>query len=311
MVTILASRDHYVSRFFLSQFVDPTADGDAEPWLWVADVSRGTVRRRAPKNIAWSRDLFVGPGGLADRRRRLEEHLAEQVEGPAAQALREFVAAPIGSVKEIPSALIRYLAWLAARSLTMKTLYESWIRELEPLGQIELVEAPPPGLEGAIEAPQRTHTMEHPQHGTRAVHSDEIEALRQAGWQWRLSSEDFLEMVHLQAWDFQAKFFPMLSWKVLEAPSDTCFVTCDRPAVWGVDGFWEVPPSALRHRRAELIVPLSRSRALFGFNPQHDRLGPISPHEVNRVMGLAAHAWVAGPTEEAVERVLRNRPSVH
>ena len=306
----MASRDHYVSRFFLSQFVDPTADCDAEPWLWVADVSRGTVRRRAPKNIAWSRDLFSGPGGLADRRQRLEEHLAGQVEGPAAQALREFLAAPIGSVKEIPSSLIRYLAWLAARSLTMKTLYESWIRELEPLGQIELVEAPPSKskLEGAIEPPQRTHTMEHPQHGTRAVRGDEIETLRQAGWQWRMSSEDFLEMVHLQARDFQAKFFPRLSWKVLDAPSDACFVTCDRPAVWGVDGLWEVPPSALRHRRAELIVPLSRSRALFGFNPQHDRLGPISPHEVNRVMGLAAHAWVAGPTEEAVERVLRDRP---
>jgi hypothetical protein len=308
---ILATRDHYVSRFFLPQFVEPTTDSAAEPWLWVADVSQGTVRRRAPKNIAWSRDLFSGPGGLADRRRRLEEHLAEQVEGPAARALREFVAAPIGTVKEIPSALTRHLAWLAARSLTMKTLYESWIRELEPLGQIELVEPPPSGPEGVLEPSQRTHTMEHPQHGTRAVRGDEIEARRQAGWQWRFSSEDFLEMVHLQAWDFQAKFFPKLSWEVLDAPSDTCFVTCDRPAVWGVDGLWEVPPSALRHPRAELIVPLSRARALFGFNPLHDRLGSISPHEVNRVMGLAAHAWIAGPTEEVVERVLRDRPKVH
>jgi hypothetical protein len=307
----LASRDHYVSRFFLSQFVDPTASRDAEPWLWVADVSKGTVRRRAPKNVAWSRDLFGGPGGLADRRRRLEDHLAQQVEGPASQALRHFLAAPIGSVKEIPSPLMRYLAWLAARSLTMKTLYEYWINELEPLELIDLVEEQPTALEGTMIPPPRTHTMEHPQHGTRAVNGDAIEALRRSGCQLRLSSEDFLEMVHLQQWDFQSKFFPRLSWKVLDAPDDTCFVTCDRPAVWGVDGLWEVPPSAFRHRRAELIVPLSRSRALFGFNPQHDRLGPISPHEINRVMGLAAHSWVAGSTEETVKRVLGDRPKVH
>jgi len=91
------------------------------------------------KNIAWSRGLFSGPGGLADRRRRLEDHLAQEVEGPTSQALRHFLAAPIGSVREIPSALMRYLAWLAVRSLTMKTLYEYWIKELEPLGLIDLV----------------------------------------------------------------------------------------------------------------------------------------------------------------------------
>jgi hypothetical protein len=206
---------------------------------------------------------------------------------------------------------MRYRAWLATRSLAMKTLYESWIRDLAPVGTIELVEEQTPLPESTISAPPRTHTMEHPEHSTRAVSGEEIEALRQAGWQWRFRREDFLEMVHLQQWDFQTKFFPRLSWKVLDAPQDTCFVTCDRPVVWGVDGLWEVPPSALRHRRAELIVPLSRSRALFGFNPQHDRLGPISPHDVNRVMGLAAHAWVAGPGEEAVERALRSRPKVN
>ena len=153
--------------------------------------------------------------------------------------------------------------------------------------------------------------MVHLQHGTRAVNGDQIEVLRQAGWQWHLSSEDFLEMVHLQQWDLQAKFFPTLSWKVLDAPDDACFVTCDRPAVLGVDGSSEAPPGALRHRRAELIVPLSRSRALFGINPEHDRLGPISPHETNRVMGLAAHSWAAGSAEVVVERVLRDRPRVH
>jgi hypothetical protein len=115
---------------------------------------------------------------------------------------------------------MRYLAWLATRSLTMKTLYEYWIGDLEPLEHIELVQVPSPEIQKTIEPPQRAHSMVHPLHGTRAVRGDQIEAMRREGWQWRLSNDDFLEMVHLQAWDFQSKFFPMLSWKVLDAPSD-------------------------------------------------------------------------------------------
>jgi hypothetical protein len=228
----MTSRDHYVSRFFLSRFVDPASSVGAEPWLWYGEVRNGTVKRKAPKNIGWSRDLFAGPGGLADRGRRLEEHLAQEVEGPAAQSLREFVAAPIYQVREIPPALFRYMAWLAARSLTMKSLYESWISELDPPAQIELAEEPAPEPANLVAAPERRHVMEHPQHGTRDdVPSGEIESLRQEGWRWRFSNDDFPEMVHLQAWDFQSRFFPRLSWKVLDAPGDPYFITCDRPAL--------------------------------------------------------------------------------
>ena len=160
----------------------------------------------------------------------------------------------------------------------------------------------------AIAVPERRHVMEHPQHGTRDdVLSGEIESLRRDGWQWRFSSDDFLEMVHLQAWDFQSRFFPRMSWEVLDAPGNSCFITCDRPAVWGVDGQWEVPPAALRHQRAELIIPVSHSRAIFGFNPNHDMLGPISPEAINEVIGGAAHTWIAGSTEDVVGQAIRQR----
>jgi hypothetical protein len=158
----MASRDHYVSRFFLSQFVDPASSVGVESWLWYGELRNGTVKRKAPKNIGWSRDLFSGPGGLA------------------AQALREFVAAPIDQVREIPPALFRYLAWLTTRSLTMKSLYESWISELDPLAQIELAEEPAPESPGSVAAQERRHVMEHAQHGSRDdVPSGEIENLRQ------------------------------------------------------------------------------------------------------------------------------------
>jgi len=304
----VATKDHYVSRFFLSNFVDPVSGAAKEPWVWVGDIASGTVKRRSPKNLGWSRNLFQGPGGLVDRSRRLEEHLAKEVERPAALALRQFLALPLGHVKEIPPGLARYLAWLAARSLTMKALYESWISEMGPVENAHLVEPPPPGIGSCANAPDRRHTMEHFDFGIREdVRGDQIEDLRLAGWRWHLSNDDFLEMVHIQAWYFQVRFFPRLSWKILDAPDGSCFLTCDRPAVWGVDGQWEVPPSALRDRRAELIIPVARTRALFGFNPKHDRLGPIRSDAVNQVIGNAAHAWIAGPSKDVVNRALHER----
>ena len=304
----MASRDHYVSRFFLAQFVDPASTHENEPWLWVAHLPATEAKRRAPKNLGWSRDLFAGPGALANRSASLESYVAEQVEGPAARALRQFCNIPVGQLKEIPAELSRYLSWLAARSITMKELYESWIAGLDSLETMRLVEEPPPALLTTMAAPERHHVMEHPELGVRSdVSDDEIENLRRAGWRWRLSNDDFLEMVHTQAYYFQVRFFPRLAWKVLHAPENRWFVTCDRPVVWGVDGAWEVPPSALRHERAELIVPVSRSRALYAANPSYGPLAPVSPAEVNRVMAIAAHHWVAGPKRSVVEQSIRHR----
>lgn len=281
---------------------------EKQPWLWVAYLPATEAKRRAPKNLGWSRGLFAGPGGLADRTASLEAYIAQEVEGRAARALRQFCDIPIDQVKAIPVELSRYLSWLAALSLTMKNLYESWIAELDPLNTTQLVEDPPPALLASMPAPDRLHVMEHPELGVRTdVSDDEIENLRCTGWRWRLNNDDFLEMVHTQAYYFQARFFPRLSWKVLHAPEDRWFVTCDRPVVWGVDGAWEVPPSALRHERAELIVPISRSRALYAANPSYGPLAPISPAEVNRVMAIAAHHWIAGSERSVVEQSVRDR----
>ncbi len=57
----MASRDHYVSQFFLSHFTDPTVMPPEDPWLWIIDLPNEEARRRAPKNVGWARDLFAGP----------------------------------------------------------------------------------------------------------------------------------------------------------------------------------------------------------------------------------------------------------
>jgi hypothetical protein len=60
------------------------------------------------------------------------------------------------------------------------------------------------------------------------VPSAEVDARRRAGWRLRLRHDDFLEMVQLQAWYFQVRFFPRLAWLIVDAPPEAAFVTSDR-----------------------------------------------------------------------------------
>jgi len=134
----MAGQHHYVAQFHLRAFSDPRAGEAKDPWLWVANCETGAIRRRAPKNFAWSRGLFDGPGGLADREATLETFLAKEVEGPAATALRTLISKEARHFTGIPPELGRYLAWAAARSLPMKALYESWIEAMPPVERGEI-----------------------------------------------------------------------------------------------------------------------------------------------------------------------------
>src|SRR5439155_21769916 len=122
----------YGAQFHLRGFTDPAVGEAEDPWLWVADCKTGTIKRRSPKNFGWSRGLFDGPGGLANREARLESFLSKEVEGPAATALRALTGKEPHRIRNIPPELVRYLAWAAARSLSMKALYENCIEAMPP-----------------------------------------------------------------------------------------------------------------------------------------------------------------------------------
>jgi uncharacterized protein DUF4238 len=268
----MSSRDHYVSQFHLRGFTDPTATKPQEPWLWVGDCATGSIKRRSPKNVAWSTDLFAGPGGLADREASIETYLSTHVESPAAFALRGFVSRPSGTRTAVPAAVGRYLAWAAARSVSMRDLYQAWIDDL-----------PDP------------------------AESEDVERLRRDGWRFVLGNEDFLELVHLQAWYFQVRFFPRLRWVILDAPPGGHFIIGDRPVVWGFDGMVDAQPRALRHSSVQLFATLTRSTALFAYHPLRVPPDGVSFQEVNRVIALAAVRWIAGPTRSVVEASLAER----
>lgn len=300
----MASRDHYVSQFHLKGFTDPNVRKPQEPWLWVGDCATRSIQRRAPKNLAWSKGLCAGPAGLADRSASLESHLANQVESPAAFSLRTFSAQPQGQRTAIPGELGRYLAWAAARSLSMHQLYQEWIDTTPALNEVDYVEEPPKGF-GQVVPITRFHRMEHALLGVREdVPSEDVEILRSQGWRLVVTNADFLELVHLQAWYFQVRFFPRLRWIGLNAPPGGYFVIGDRPVVWGFEGMLTAKPSALRHPDTQLFAPLTRSLALFAYHPSGSPPRAIYYQDVNRVLAAAAQDWVAGPTREVVAEAL-------
>jgi hypothetical protein len=302
----MSAQHHYVSKFHLRQFLDPDSLSQKDPWLWQGLVPNGPVKRRAPKNIGTERLMFDGPGGFADREATLESFLANEVEGPAADALREFCSRPSGSGGELPPALMRYLAWAAARSLSMQQLFGDWAADGWAAGDREMVEPPPDGLMSATD-PKRDVRMVHPTMGARTFpHGADVGAAVADGWTPDYNDPaNFLESIHIQAYYFQVRFFPRFRWFTLHAPEGEFFVIADRAVGWAADGYINAPPSCLRDPSAYVLAPLSRSLILVGRN-QSDPWS-VMPARVNAVIAVWAHKWIAGPTEQVVASAIAAR----
>lgn len=304
----MAARDHYVSQFHLREFTDSASAGSPDPWLWVADCKTRKIKRRSPKKFGWSRDLFNGRGLLTDRNATLESFLAREVEGPAAVALREFVAGEGSPRTNMRPEVWRYLAWAAVRSLPMKTLYEAWIDAL-PAKKSEwrTFEPPPAGYRTSTDHGIISR-MEHPLHGVREdIPGEFFGNLWDDGWRPRFSRDEFLMMVHISAWYFQVRVYQRLKWLWARAPAGRCFVIGDRPVIWGLPGNVEMPPYAFRHPDVQFIAPLSKSLAMIGYYPASDPPETVFPSDINRIVASAAHEWIAGPTEKVVREALSER----
>ena len=116
-------------------------------------------------------------------------------------------------------------------------------------------------------------------------------------------------MLHLQAWYFQVRHFPRLSWVRLQPPNGELFITSDRSVAWLVEGVADTKPAALRHPTAQVVAPLTRTVALVG------RHGTgalnVTPRDVNRLIACLASDWVAGPTNDIVLQALADRDEVY
>ena len=253
-------------------------------------------------------DLFDGPGGFAESEASIETFLANEVEGPAARALRA-LSGRGHEVRHLPRELLRYLAWAASRSLPMQRLEVQWSIRFGPLLDGPFAEPPP---EGVRETANRTRPVRlvHPLLGERTVAADEdMGPLLDIGWIPDPSeASNFLEGAHFQAYYFQVRWFPRLRWFTLRPPEGEFFIIGDRPVGWGVPDCLDAPPCCLRDPSAFLIAPLSRSLALIGRN--NPEVWAVTPVQVNAILAAWSHDWIAGPTAMVVANALHDRQDI-
>jgi hypothetical protein len=298
------SRQHYVSRFHLSAFCDPASTGTPDPWLWVGSTTDQSVRRRSPKNVAAVPGFFDGPGGFSEPGASLETFLANDVEGPAATALRRLLQSTL--IEQLPPEVMRYLAWAASRSLPMQRLEADWATRYRPTLNGPMAEPPPPAL-AALQPRHRSIRLIHPVLGERReLSSEAVDEFLDDGWiPDSTEQSNFLEGVHIQAYYFQVRWFPRLRWFTLRPPQGQYFVIWDRPVGWGVPECLDAPPSCLRDEAAFLIAPLSRSLALVGRNDSTP--WAVTPSQVNALLAAWSLDWIAGPTADVVADALSDR----
>ena len=249
--------------------------------------------------------LYDGPGALSEPDALLEAHLG-RIESAAAFAIRRLAPTQPGERATVPPEVWRFLAWQAARTPGWMELEEGWVNEWPPGLGDDVVEPPPEGFHDIADR-DRPLCLEDPETGTRreVVDAAEFEAYRKRGWKWVLRRDDHLEMLHLQAWYFQVRHFPRLSWVRLSAPASDWFITSDRGVSWLADGYADTPPAALRDPTAQVFAPLTRGLALVG---RHETSTlDVTPRQVNQFVAFAASNWVAGPTCDTVERALSDR----
>lgn len=302
----MAAQHHYVSRFHLRQFCDPDSLSLRDPWVWLGDTASGSIRRRAPKNVGTAPELFDGPGAFSDSTRKLEHFLANEVEAPAALALRELVGHPDGAAIEVPQPLMKYLAWAGSRSIAMQQVATDWATRFRDVLNIPMAEPPPAGLpSGGRLRPVR---LIHPQSGKTLgdVRSEDVASLLDDGWALDLSDRaNFLELCHIQAHYFQVRWFPRLRWFLLRPPDSGWFILGDRAVGWGVPTCLDAPPCCLRDPEAFLVAPLTRSLALVGRNNSQE--WQVTPTTVNAMTAAWAREWVVGPTRDVVALALSDR----
>lgn len=301
-------KDHYVSQFHLRAFSDPKSLGQKDSWLWVGDLKSGEVKRRSPKNFAWSNDLFGG----VDVTVEIEKFLANDVEGPAARALKAFFSAQPGREKDLPPELTRYLSWAAARTMPMKSLYQFWINSLasdQEFANSKRTFPVPPG----IRLIEREHTLKHAESG-RVVSEKSakvVDTMMREGWELQLGKDDFIEIVRFQAYFFQTKHFPALRWHLVRAPENSDFAIGDRPVFWGFANNMDLPPAALKERNIMLIACLTKDLVLVAIHKEGAMPKELFSSQINTAVLQASYNWIAGPNQALVESLISARGPSH
>src|SRR5712664_614736 len=106
---------HYITRAYLRAFCDPTTPAGHTPSLWLTDLREGTVKRRAPKNVAVKVDYYSvrrDDGKLDDS----AERLLSLIESSAIPIIERVVRGQFALTAEDREQLSIFLGFLITRT---------------------------------------------------------------------------------------------------------------------------------------------------------------------------------------------------
>ena len=86
----MSAKHHYVPQLHLKGFLDPSSIGSKDPYLWVVDLERKSIERRAPKNTAYLTGYYdvniVGDETVTNK--SMFEDVLKAIEGRASPVIR-------------------------------------------------------------------------------------------------------------------------------------------------------------------------------------------------------------------------------
>lgn len=165
----MTTNAHTVPRFYLSGLISSDSEGTPDPFVWVANIDDGEIKKRAPKNVSIVRGFYDGSGCFEDTTTSLEAHLSK-IESAAAPAIKRFVATPSANGVVVAPEIWRFLAWQAARTPGWLDLARQWAADWDPNSAESMIESPPDGID-RIRDNDREILLKNPATGGQVVGS--------------------------------------------------------------------------------------------------------------------------------------------
>lgn len=220
------AQHHYVPQFYLREFLDPASVGTRSPWLWVADLERGKVSRRSPRNVAKRAGYYSLPGQRDVADTEAIERLFSQMEDTAAPIVRKLNAGIDTLTGQEWADLLYFGAFLALRTPSVRTQFEQFFGDVADMMLKVSASHPAHFAETWQKAnPDRTYTPE------------EIEQMRQQllKGEFKMRARPILSLTAAFDGVKDAVYpaFAQMRWVILRPSTpDMCFLTSDTPVGW-------------------------------------------------------------------------------
>jgi hypothetical protein len=279
---------HFVPRFHLKRFVDPTKKREL---IWVYERGKEKPELRALDRVAAQKNYYAVNAEDGTKIQEAETILS-RIDGLAAPILRSFEEN--GSIsREDRSLLALFLAFGTLRTPKFRDAAEDLYSELLTTYSRKLASDPVRFAETVKSAEAALgESLGEPEELRRAITEERIQIKTLPKYSIKVMLEDAIQ---------HAAMLENMIWCLRDADEDTPLVTSDCPVVLNnptaIEGCGPPTPLAL-----EVVFPISPKLLLLATWDGHSGSGQMSgalTRQTNKLMCLAADQYVYSPEEIA------------